>query len=45
MLWIKALHIIFVVSWFAGLFFLPRIFANRDDAGFMMPLCGVHLSK
>jgi len=32
MLWIKALHIIFVVSWFAGLFFLPRIFANRDDA-------------
>lgn len=28
MLWIKALHIVFVVSWFAGLFYLPRIFVN-----------------
>jgi len=28
MLWIKAFHIIFVVSWFAGLFYLPRIFVN-----------------
>lgn len=28
MLWIKALHIIFVVSWFAGLFYLPRILVN-----------------
>lgn len=28
MLWIKALHIIFVMSWFAGLFYLPRIFVN-----------------
>ena len=28
MLWIKSLHIIFVVSWFAGLFYLPRIFVN-----------------
>ncbi|RLQ21129.1 CopD family protein [Seongchinamella sediminis] len=28
MLWIKALHIIFVVCWFAGLFYLPRIFVN-----------------
>ena len=28
MLWIKALHIIFVTSWFAGLFYLPRIFVN-----------------
>ena len=27
-LWIKALHIIFVMSWFAGLFYLPRIFVN-----------------
>ena len=26
MLWIKALHIIFVTSWFAGLFYLPRLF-------------------
>jgi putative membrane protein len=28
MLWIKAFHIFFVVSWFAGLFYLPRIFVN-----------------
>jgi putative membrane protein len=28
MLWIKAFHIIFVVCWFAGLFYLPRIFVN-----------------
>ncbi len=26
MLWIKALHIIFLVTWFAGLFYLPRLF-------------------
>lgn len=28
MLWIKAFHIFFVVAWFAGLFYLPRIFVN-----------------
>ena len=27
-LWIKALHIVFVASWFAGLFYLPRIYVN-----------------
>ncbi len=26
MLWIKAFHIIFMVTWFAGLFYLPRLF-------------------
>jgi putative membrane protein len=26
--WVKALHILFVTSWFAGLFYLPRIFVN-----------------
>jgi putative membrane protein len=26
--WIKVLHIVFVTSWFAGLFYLPRIFVN-----------------
>src|SRR2546430_16346221 len=26
MLWLKSLHIIFLVSWFAGLFYLPRLF-------------------
>ncbi len=28
MLWVKTLHILFVTSWFAGLFYLPRIFVN-----------------
>ena len=28
MLWVKSLHLIFIVSWFAGLFYLPRIFVN-----------------
>ena len=27
-LWVKALHIVFVVSWFSGLFYLPRLFVN-----------------
>ena len=34
MLWIQGLHVIFVVTWFAGLFYLPRIFvyyAQADD--------------
>lgn len=26
--WVKAFHIVFVASWFAGLFYLPRIFVN-----------------
>jgi putative membrane protein len=29
MLVVKALHIVFVVSWFAGLFYLPRLFVNH----------------
>jgi putative membrane protein len=28
MLWIKAFHIVFIASWFAGLFYLPRIYVN-----------------
>ncbi len=28
MLWIKALHIVFVTAWFAGLFYCPRILVN-----------------
>src|SRR5438132_13192278 len=27
-LWVKAFHIVFVASWFAGLFYLPRFFVN-----------------
>lgn len=28
MLWVKSLHLIFVVSWFSGLFYLPRLYVN-----------------
>ena len=34
MLWVKAFHIVFMVTWFAGLFYLPRLFvyhAQTDD--------------
>lgn len=35
MLWLKALHLIFMVTWFAGLFYLPRLFVyhamSEDD--------------
>lgn len=33
-LWIKAFHIIFIITWFAGIFYLPRLFvyhASSDD--------------
>lgn len=33
MLWLKAFHIIFVVTWFAGLFYLPRLFVYHAEAG------------
>ncbi len=37
MLWVKAFHIIFMVAWFAGLFYLPRLFVYHcevtDEAG------------
>ncbi|MEA3413672.1 MAG: protoporphyrinogen oxidase HemJ [Pseudomonadota bacterium] len=33
MLWIKAFHIIFMVTWFAGLFYLPRLFVYHTMAG------------
>src|SRR5689334_20951630 len=35
MLWVKAWHIVFMVTWFAGLFYMPRLFvyhAMADDA-------------
>jgi putative membrane protein len=32
MLWLKALHIVFVISWFAGLFYLPRLFVYHAGA-------------
>jgi putative membrane protein len=37
MLWLKALHVVFVVTWFAGLFYLPRLYvyhtATTDAPG------------
>ncbi len=37
MLWVKAFHIISIVTWFAGLFYLPRLFVyhanTKDDIG------------
>lgn len=32
MLWAKAFHVIFMVCWFAGLFYLPRLFVYHADA-------------
>ena len=32
MLWVKSLHIIFMVTWFAGLFYLPRLFVYHATA-------------
>jgi putative membrane protein len=32
MLWLKAFHIVFVVTWFAGLFYLPRLFVYHSSA-------------
>lgn len=32
MAWVKAVHVIFVVSWFAGLFYLPRLFVYHAQA-------------
>ena len=32
MLWVKALHVIAVTAWFAGLFYLPRLFVYHADA-------------
>jgi protoporphyrinogen IX oxidase len=32
MLWLKAFHVVFVVTWFAGLFYLPRLFVYHAGA-------------
>jgi protoporphyrinogen IX oxidase len=32
LLWLKALHVIAMVTWFAGLFYLPRLFVYHADA-------------
>jgi putative membrane protein len=33
MLWVKSFHIIFMVTWFAGLFYLPRLFVYHAQCG------------
>jgi protoporphyrinogen IX oxidase len=32
MLWLKALHVVFVITWFAGLFYLPRLYVYHAQA-------------
>ena len=32
MLWFKALHLIFMVTWFAGMFYLPRLYVYHAIA-------------
>ena len=42
MQWIKVLHLVFVVSWFSGLFYLPRLFVNHalvNDSATQKRLC------
>jgi len=44
MLWVKSFHIVFVAAWFAGLFYLPRIYVNlaqTADAGAHAVLLGM----
>ena len=31
LLWFKAFHVIFMVAWFAGIFYLPRLFVNHAE--------------
>ena len=40
---IKALHLFFIIAWFAGLFYLPRIFVNLAMAGDMVELARLKL--
>ena len=49
MLWLKAFHIVFVAAWFAGLFYLPRLFVyhamSNDELKMMMLRIGVNPQK
>ena len=47
-LWFKLLHIFFMISWFAGLFYLPRIYVNlaqvdpqAEPAEYQRLVCGI----
>jgi protoporphyrinogen IX oxidase len=39
-LWIKALHIVAVIAWMAGLFYLPRLFVYHVERGIDVPILG-----
>ena len=44
MLWVKTFHIVFIASWFAGLFYLPRIYVNlaqQSDSTVQATLLGM----
>ncbi len=41
MQWLKAFHIIFVVTWFAGLFYLPRLFVYHAMATDQTAISGI----
>ena len=40
MLWLKALHILAVISWMAGMLYLPRLFIYHTEAGLKSPQAG-----
>ncbi|WP_062219821.1 protoporphyrinogen oxidase HemJ [Aureimonas sp. D3] len=37
MLWVKALHVVAVISWMVGMFYLPRLFVYHTEAGVGSP--------
>ena len=39
MLWLKAFHLVFIVTWFAGLFYLPRLFVYHAMEETNAPTC------
>src|SRR6266850_1330616 len=43
MLWLKAFHVVFVVAWFAGLFYLPRLFAIMTLGAVLAVLFGMSM--
>jgi protoporphyrinogen IX oxidase len=45
MQWIKALHVIFVVTWFAGLFYLPRLYVYHAQASDLISTQGFQIME
>lgn len=44
-LWFKALHVAFMVTWFAGLFYLPRLFIYHSEANDEISLLRFHIME